>query len=132
MINLTHSKDDFFTRLPDTYEPIFNHDGLRRIRTNLFTQTNNLVNQKKFEKRIIKLEEFIDEMLAYELFDFKTLMQTRAEFSNYGQEFIKWKSLLVIFKRLFLFLKCGSTNAKFLFKQFINFSLLFSSSGEFG
>jgi hypothetical protein len=97
LITLTNEIDDFFSRLPDTYEPIFNHDGLRRIQTNLFTQTNNLVNQKKFEKKVIKFEEFIDEMLAYDTFDFKTLMQTRSEFSNYGEEFLQWKSLMVFF-----------------------------------
>jgi uncharacterized protein YutD len=96
LLNFTNETDDFFSRLPNTYEYILKNNGLKRIRTSIFTHANNLVNQKKFEKKVVKFEEFIDEMLAYELFNFKMLMQTEPGFSNYGEEFLRCKSLLVL------------------------------------
>ncbi len=55
-----------------------------------------LINQqKKYEKRIIKYEDFVDDVYAYEQYQFKQFIQMNLNLSNLLQDYLTFKYYLV-------------------------------------
>ena len=82
--------------------------SLTRIRNELqyYSEMHLLVKQRKYMKKVIKLEDFIDDMyLRSHIPDgksYKLIIQTDSKFSNLIDEFFQFKYYLVSFLCFFM------------------------------
>ncbi len=67
-----------------------------RKQSNCYNEMNKFLEVTRYEKTIVKLEEFVDDLYAFSGFDFKKLIQTSEEFSSLAIDFLKFKFHLVI------------------------------------
>lgn len=67
-----------------------------RKQSSTFAEMNSFLEVTRYDKTIVKLEDFIDDLYAYSTFDFKKLIQMNEEFSSLGVDFLKFKYHLVI------------------------------------
>ncbi len=68
----------------------------KRIENIYYTNLKQIVNQKKFKQKIIKLEELIDEAYANDTLPFKMLIQTNPKYHNLVDDFFQFYYILVI------------------------------------
>lgn len=66
-----------------------------RMENIYYTSMKQIINQKKFKQKVIKLEEFIDEIYSNDTQPFKTLIQTKNKFSNICDDFFQFNLFLV-------------------------------------
>ena len=66
-----------------------------RIQSYEYASMETFLKTKKYDQKIIKLETFIDDIYGYEEFEYKQLIQTEAEYSSFGEDYLQFKYLLV-------------------------------------
>lgn len=69
--------------------------GRRRSEIACYSTLKKIINQKKYKQKCIKLEEFIDDVYANDAQQFKTMIQTRARYSNLVDDFLQFIYFLV-------------------------------------
>lgn len=67
----------------------------KRYRSSHFANLLGILKAKKYEKRVIKLEEFIDDCFSNEAYNFKIDVQTERSMRNLFQKFIDFENLAV-------------------------------------
>lgn len=67
----------------------------KRYRSSHFGNLLGILKAKKYEKRVIKLEEFIDDCFSNEAYNFKIEVQTERNMRNLFQKFIDFENLAV-------------------------------------
>lgn len=68
----------------------------KRIRSQIVEQMSDyLASVRKYDRRVIPLEDFIDDCYSNEQYNFKLNIQTESRFRNIVDEFFQHKHLLV-------------------------------------
>lgn len=88
----------------------------KRYRSCEFQNLFLILKSKKYEKRLVKFEEFIDDCYSNENFNFKIDVQTDKKMRNLFQKFIDYENLLVrVLKNLILHLLINNNSYIYLF-----------------
>lgn len=76
----------------------------KRYELSYFKDFRQILNQKKYEKKVFKLEDFIDDCYSSEQFNFKQMIQNEKMANNLINDFFKFQNLLVcLLKLLYIF-----------------------------
>ncbi len=62
-----------------------------------YTTLRQIINQKKIKQKILKLEDFIDEIYLNDSQPFKTMIQTKQIYSNLVDDFFQFNHFLVYY-----------------------------------
>ena len=71
------------------------YDLYERKQSNYHVEMENFLEVTRYSSSIVRLDDLVDDTYAYEGYDFKKLIQTDANLSNFAMEFLKFKNLLV-------------------------------------
>jgi hypothetical protein len=66
-----------------------------RKRSTYFEQMDKFLEVQKYDRVIVKLEDYTDDLYAYNDYGFKLLIQSRSDLSNLPSEYIAYKKHLV-------------------------------------
>ena len=76
------------------------YDLHERKKSTYFEEMDKFLEVQKYDRTVVRLEDYLDDLYAYNNYDFKILIQSREELSNLPSEYIAYKKHLVSVREL--------------------------------